>query len=121
MLEEQHPDCVIICTIDSIHCDYISCAKIRSFDLSVYRGKYNGLVAKKKPTLAGRRVSLSTHGSVHALAHLFDVLNGGNGLPLGISGAAGEPAPFPSHVLPHDLAMGSGNGVTGNGVSVEWR
>jgi hypothetical protein len=27
-------------------------------------------------------------GSVHGLAHRFDVLDGGNGLPLGISGAA---------------------------------
>ena len=40
---------------------------------------------------------------MHGLAHLFDVLDGGNGLPLGIPGADGEPAPFPGHVLPHDL------------------
>lgn len=37
------------------------------------------------------------------MTHLFNVLNGGNGLPLGIPGADGEPTPLSGHVLPHDL------------------
>ena len=40
---------------------------------------------------------------MHGHAHLLDVLDGGNGLPLGIAGAAGEPAPVSGHILPHDF------------------
>jgi len=46
---------------------------------------------KKSAPRAGRLSSI-THGSVHGLAHGFDVLNDGNGLPLGVPGVVGEPS-----------------------------
>jgi len=44
----------------------------------------HSLTAKKKPTLRAGRLFPPMHRSAHGLAHLFDTLNGENGLPLGI-------------------------------------
>jgi len=44
----------------------------------------------KKPAPSADRLSSTTHGSGHGLAHLTDVFDGRNSLPLGIPGAAGE-------------------------------
>jgi|GEM_PF-4013251 len=40
---------------------------------------------------------------MHGLTYLFNVLDGGNGLTLGLPGDAGEPTPVVGYVLPHDL------------------
>ena len=64
------------------------------------------------------------HGSVHGLAHLFDVLDGGNSLPLGIPGAAGEPAPVARNLQPfyaHEAVVGDDHGAgRANSISMRW-
>lgn len=70
--------------------------------LSSFFYRKSSLAAKRNPPQ--QAAGFSAHArSVHGLAHLFDVLNGGNSLPLGIPGAAGEQAPASRNILPYHL------------------